>query len=646
MILKRLYELADDNGLLQDPAFDTAPVAAVIQIDEHGKFCGIIEQRTRDEEPPKKKGGKAKITINKGKLMSVPVRPIVLEVPKPTKAKKRAAATPPSSPTRWKTTDPASSGQEKPAVFLADTIARVLPVQSLIEEKDRPKFDAQRSTFWRFLDHVAEATNDPALRAMQRFGEWLKTDPAATETLAKEVEAKELTTTHLCTFAWLPDENIGQPILARDVVRKWWREFFAADRLSQETDTFRGRCQIMDVEAAIPSSIKTKINGLVSIGCRADAYLVTSVDASASYGLEGAATGMISAQGVDGFTRAINALIANQIPGQTKSCLRVGGIMLLFWARDKDPTAVLAFETANPEEVARLIRAAETGRQTYGVETNDFFCLTLSGNSSRVVVRDYLEAPLAKVEANLGCWFRDLAIIDSFTNETTSAFPLWVLANCTIRSGDDLPPDLAALLMSAALKGTAVPLHVLAACLRRMRIESGTEQFRPARLALVKLILNRLLSKGERSMTAELDSERTTDPAYVCGRMFACLAYIQAFERNPKKHGFGQEAAMLSGYYGAASSAPRSVFGTLLRQTQHRLNKLGGEYGSFVTNRSKELEEFSQHLGSALVWQADFPAILSLAEQGRFALGFYHQRAAYRTASADRRIVEAAGTEN
>lgn len=147
-------------------------------------------------------------------------------------------------------------------------------------------------------------------------------------------------------------------------------------------------------------------------------------------------------------------------------------------------------------------------------------------------------------------------------------------------------------------------------------------------------------------MTAELDSERTTDPAYVCGRMFACLAYIQAFERNPKKHGFGQEAAMLSGYYGAASSAPRSVFGTLLRQTQHRLNKLGGEYGSFVTNRSKELEEFSQHLGSALVWQADFPAILSLAEQGRFALGFYHQRAAYRTASADRRIVEAAGTEN
>ena len=88
MILKRLYELADREGLLQDPAFDTAPVAAVIQIDDQGNFCGIIEQRTRREDPPKKKGGKAKITIDKGKLMSVPVRPIVLEIPKPTKAKK------------------------------------------------------------------------------------------------------------------------------------------------------------------------------------------------------------------------------------------------------------------------------------------------------------------------------------------------------------------------------------------------------------------------------------------------------------------------------------------------------------------------------------------------------------------------------
>ena len=55
MILKRLYELAEREGLLQDPAFDVAPVACLIQIGEQGEFRGIVDLRERREEPPKKK---------------------------------------------------------------------------------------------------------------------------------------------------------------------------------------------------------------------------------------------------------------------------------------------------------------------------------------------------------------------------------------------------------------------------------------------------------------------------------------------------------------------------------------------------------------------------------------------------------------
>ena len=164
MILKRLYELAQRERLLQDPAFNDKPVACLIQIGEHGEYRGIEDRRERHEEPPRKKGGKPKVTIEKGQPMSVPVRPVVLEIPKPSK---KQTEVPPS---RWKMQDPAAKGQERPAVFMADTIARVLPVQRLIEEKDRTKCDAQRSTFWRFIDHVANATDDPALRALQRFG--------------------------------------------------------------------------------------------------------------------------------------------------------------------------------------------------------------------------------------------------------------------------------------------------------------------------------------------------------------------------------------------------------------------------------------------------------------------------------------------
>jgi CRISPR-associated protein Csd1 len=629
MILRRLYELAEREGLLQDPAFDLAPVACLIQVGEHGEFLGMTDLREHREEPAKRKGGKPKVVIDKGKPMPVPVRPVVLDVRKP--SKKQAEAVAP----RWKTQDPAAAGQEKPAVFLADTIARVLPVQRLIDEKQRAKFDAQRSTFWRFLDHVANETNDPALRALQQFGEWLRADDSAAETLATEIEAKGVGISQLCTFAWVPDENIGQPVLLRPAVRDWWRAFFAADRASQEADTFRARCQITDAEAAIPSSIKTRINGLVSIGCRADAYLVTALDASESYGLSGAATGMVSAQGVDGFTRALNALIANGLPCRPKTNLRVGGTMFLFWTRNKEPCDLMAFDTPEPEQVARLIRSAEIGRPQYGTSERDFYCLTLSGNSARAVVRDYLEAPLPEVEVNLGHWFRDLEIVDWYSGEKTALFPLWMLANCTVRTGDDVPPDLPTVLMSAALKGTPVPQHVLAACLRRIRLETGVSDdtvrrncFRPARMGLIQLILRRLANAGEATMN---DFSTPQHQGYACGQLLAFLARCQ----SPRDYGAG--AQVLDRYFGSASTAPRSVFPFLLRLNRHHIRKVRDDNPGFAFNLEEELETRLAPFRPSPEGTPDFPAVLSLPEQGRFALGFYHQRAEYRVASLERK---------
>ena len=280
------------------------------------------------------------------------------------------------------------------------------------------------------------------------------------------------------------------------------------------------------------------------------------------------------------------------------------------------------------DQVARLLESAQKGREVHAAEPNDFYCLCLSANGARAIVRDYLELPIPQARANLSRWFRDLEIVDHFTLERTAIFPLWMLANATVRQGDELPPNLPVTLLRAELKGTLVSERVLGACLGRTRVETGSSQFSPARIATIKLILNRLISNGGRKMAPLLDEGRTDDGAYVCGRLFACLAYIQAFERNPRKHGYGQEAAMMSSYYGTASAAPQSVFGTLLRHTQFRLNKLRDQYAGFVTNRSKELEDLMAHL-------TQFPAILSLVEQGRFAIGLYHQRSAYRAAKVD-----------
>lgn len=107
-----------------------------------------------------------------------------------------------------------------------------------------------------------------------------------------------------------------------------------------------------------------------------------------------------------------------------------------------------------------------------------------------------------------------------------------------------------------------------------------------------------------------LDLENTS-PAYRLGRLFAALEKIQE-EASP-----GLNATIRERYYGAASSTPVAVFTTLLRLKNHHLAKL--------TNRGRAVN-FERLLGEIMGGLSDIPKHLSLPEQGRFALGYYHQR--------------------
>ena len=108
-----------------------------------------------------------------------------------------------------------------------------------------------------------------------------------------------------------------------------------------------------------------------------------------------------------------------------------------------------------------------------------------------------------------------------------------------------------------------------------------------------------------------------TSPAYRLGRLFAALEKIQE-EASP-----GLNATIRDRYYGAASSTPIAVFTTLLRLKNHHVGKLNA-------GRAVQMERL---LGEILGGIDDFPRHLTLPEQGRFALGYYHQRQAFFTKS-------------
>lgn len=129
-------------------------------------------------------------------------------------------------------------------------------------------------------------------------------------------------------------------------------------------------------------------------------------------------------------------------------------------------------------------------------------------------------------------------------------------------------------------------------------------------------------------MSEQLDRD-LKDPAYLCGRLLAVFERLQFFALRDVN------ATVVDRYYGTASTAPATVFPRLVRSAEQHLSKLHGEKPGLGVNIQKEIEEIITDLPPA------FPLTLSLRDQGRFALGFYHQRADYRRQSQERKAAAA-----
>ncbi|HHX39386.1 MAG TPA: type I-C CRISPR-associated protein Cas8c/Csd1, partial [Armatimonadetes bacterium] len=183
--------------------------------------------------------------------------------------------------------------------------------------------------------------------------------------------------------------------------------------------------------------------------------------------------------------------------------------------------------------------------------------------------------------------------------------------------------------MRAALRGAPLPSWLLAQAVNRCRAEQDVTY---PRAALIRAVLVGLEPGKEKQMSSLEPNE--TRPAYLCGRLLAVLEQIQN-AANP-----GINTTLVDRFYGAASTAPASVFGNLLSDAQAHLSKLRRTRASAYQALQKSLEAVLQPL-------PEFPHTLTLQEQALFSLGYYHQRAEDRAAARERKAAnEAAKAEN
>lgn len=461
-------------------------------------------------------------------------------------------------------------------------------VLALPEATGKEEQAAERHTAYRALiADCATAVPAPELKAVLQFLDHhvaaARTHPATAEMKPGDLIA--------------PRVNETFPTELPEVVAFWQdRE----DERAAEDSTTTGRCMLCGEEKPIVQMHPVDIR----VGSDAAPLVSANAPAFESYGLNRSEIAPMCQRCARTYGEAFVYLL-----GSEKHRLYLGGLYWIFWTREAVPNFDLMALLSNPEpeQVARLLRSVQTGLPTV-LRANDFYALAVTSNK-RMVVRSWLTASVADVQARLATYFQRLRL----GNEEADTAPLKLiaLAGSTVRDLKDLSPQVVPLLLEHALTGRPLPLSVLHRAVLRARADRENVVTR-ARAALIKLVLLSQPHQQEDYMVHETLTPDHPSPAYQCGRLLAVLDSIQ-------REAVGARATLVDRFYGAASATPASVFGVLLRKAQAHLGKLRKE-------RPGLHHYFEQQLGEIMSRLNGFPRTLSLSEQGIFAIGYYQER--------------------
>ena len=351
----------------------------------------------------------------------------------------------------------------------------------------------------------------------------------------------------------------------------------------------------------------------------AGAALVTfNGNAFCSYGHEQNYNAPVGKHAAFAYTAALNHLLSDR-----NSVQHIGDTTVVCWAEGAEEAyqnlaQFALFGQEMPGLTDNDLRAA-LKRLANGLPCDDlgvdpkrpFYVLGLAPNAARLSVRFFLHDSFGRLMKNVNDHYDRMEIVrPSFDKQ--EILPLWWMLRETVNlnSRDKAPsPAMAGATVRAVFSGGPYPASLLEAVMLRIRSESSVTR---GRAAIIKAyyLKNPHSDCPKEVLTVSLN-EASNNPAYVLGRLFSIYENVQQAANR------GIKATIKDKYFNSAAAMPASIFPVLNNLYQKHLRKLSPGLRKYFDNQVVELKS---KLGES------YPVRMTLAQQGAFDLGYYHQR--------------------
>ena len=379
-----------------------------------------------------------------------------------------------------------------------------------------------------------------------------------------------------------------------------------------------GICLVTGKKAEI-SRIHRTIKGVPGAQSSGAALVSFNAPAFESYGKEQSYNAPVGKYAEFAYTTALNYLLS-----QRNYTFQLGDTMVVYWAENgqkayQDVFSFALVPTVDNRETIREIFDCIKKDQPIKVEDIEmdseqrFYILGLAPNAARLSVRFFYQDSFGKILEHISEHYECMKIVQpSWETREYMSIRDMLMETVNQNSRDKSPiPNMAAMVMQAVLSGGRYPASLYTDTLIRIRADQGERKLSWGRTAILKAYLIRNTNWKEGVNYMGLNKENSEQP-YLLGRLFAVLEFIQK-DTNP-----GIKATIRDRYFNSACATPASVFPILIKLMNSHIKKLERDNLGAKISYENQLTEIMGKLD-------EFPIRLTLEEQGKFDLGYYHQ---------------------